>query len=247
MENIKLEYFYDFYFYVLIIFLCFIIYRCKNSKKEYFGDMSDEPLINILTRTGNRKNCFNKLKKSLDSQTYTNYRHIKSNDNDKCDFLENEEDVINLEKGKKYNHHHCPYNLYLNNLIEKVDEGWIIILDDDAKFVDNNYLMNLSKELKKLEHDKILITNIHVAGDKRVIPNGMTKGFDVKNIHHGNIDMGCIAFHHTNKTRFRECCAGDLTFYKESIEKYEPVFANIPVGIWVNYSGSAQGGNITCE
>mgnify|MGYP003325406543 CR=1 FL=1 len=33
--NIKLEYFYDFYFYVLIIFLCFIIYRCKNSKKEY--------------------------------------------------------------------------------------------------------------------------------------------------------------------------------------------------------------------
>ena len=99
----------------------------------------------------------------------------------------------------------------------------------------------------KLDKNDVLITNIYVGEDKRVVPNGKANNFDVKGIQYANLDMGCIAFHHTNQIRFRECCGGDYAFYKECLESYNLKFSDIPIGVWVNYSGGASGSNITCK
>ena len=222
------------------IFLAIVIITIVQHK--LYSDIP--PLINILTRTGSRKKCYEKLKKSLRQQTYKNYRHIKSCDNAECDFLDNEKDVYRVKRLKKYRYNHCPYNLYLNTLINKVRKGWIIVVDDDAKFVDSNFLMNLSHELSVADKNKIFIYNIYAGKDKFIMP--VKNRADIKNIRDTSIDMGCIAFHCSNKTRFKEICAGDVVFFKEAIETYEPAFLDIPIGIWINYRGWANGKNIDC-
>ena len=241
----------DLIIYMIISFLVFTIILCMNSeKRENFGNYGKGELINILTRTGNREKCYKNLIDSLNKQTYKNFRHIKSNDNKSCSFLKNEKDLINFDKVKKYNHHHCPYNSYLNKLIDNVNEGWIIILDDDAKFIDEKYLENLSNELKNCKKEEVLVTNIYNSNKKEMIPNlnpsNSSEGH-LRNIQYGSLDMGCLIFHHTNKTRFREACGGDINFYKEGIDTYKPKFINIKPGIWVNYSGKSDGKHSTCD
>ena len=225
------------YFLFLILLLSFFYF---NKKKEGFENNNDE-VINILTRTGTREKCYKKLLDSLNKQSYKNFRHIKSNDNKDCMFLNNEKNVINIDKIEKTNTDNCPYNLYLNKLIDNVREGWVIILDDDAIFVDNDYLLNLSKELKKYNKNDILITNIYNGLNKKIMPNLDLLNNDVYNIKYKNIDMGGIIFHSTNKTKFKSKCGGDYNFYKEAIKNYKPKFIDIPPGIWTNYSGDNKG------
>lgn len=227
-----------------IIFCIFVITLVIITimQNKLYSDIP--PLINILTRTGSRKKCYENLKKSLGKQTYKNYRHIKSCDNTECNFLDEEKDVYRVKKLKKYRDNHCPYNLYLNTLINKVRRGWIIVVDDDAKFIDPNFLMNLSRALSVEDKNKILIYNIYAGKDKSIMP--VKNRADNKNIRDMSIDMGCIAFHCSNKTRFKEICAGYVVFFKEATETYEPAFIDIPIGIWINYRGWANGKNIDC-
>ena len=58
-------------------------------------------LINILTRTGKREKYFKTLKDSIDAQTYKNIRHIKSNDNPNCKYLDDETDVFCVARGER--------------------------------------------------------------------------------------------------------------------------------------------------
>ena len=227
----------------IILFICIIIITLIVIIHN--KDCSElPPLINILTRTGNRRKCYENLKKSLRLQTYTNYRHIKSCDNIACNFLNDEKDVYRVKNLKKYRDNHCPYNLYLNTLIDKVKKGWIIVVDDDAKFIDTNFLMNLSRVLSTADKNKILVHSIYAGKEKSIMLR--KDRVDIKNIRDGQIDMGCIIFHCTNKTRFKEICGGDVFFFKEAVETYDPVFIDIPIGIWINYKGWAHGNNVDC-
>ena len=114
-----------------------------------------KPTLNILTRTGNREEYFKLLKRSINEQTYKNFRHIKSNDNPSCEYLKNETDVINVEKNPGLGL--AFYNLYLNNLGAEIKEGWILILDDDSKLVDKRFLEKLADKCSKSLENEILI------------------------------------------------------------------------------------------
>ncbi len=242
------------------IILCFItiiiVIVCIYIKfKEY-------TFINILTRTGNRNQCFNNLILTLNKQTNKNFKHIKSNDNKKCTFLNNYNNVIDINKINKsiLIEHHCPYNLYLNQLIDSVEKGWIIIIDDDCKFVDNRFLENLSYKLFFQNKNDILVYNIFLGVEKKIVPgyNNMTTEQikkikiatnDMKEHEKWEItfDMSCMVFHSSNKTRFKEFCAGDYRFFETAINNgYKPKFLNIPIGIWANYNGAQLGNNIDC-
>ena len=111
-----------------------------------------KPLINILTRTSNRPNFFNRNVNSVNSQTYKNIRHIVSYDNDgdleyinkhnnltlvkiDKDKLIREDNSPNPNTGK-----YSPHNLYFNEMLKVVEEGWVIFLDDDDLFYDENSL-----------------------------------------------------------------------------------------------------------
>lgn len=118
-----------------------------------------EPLINIITRTSGRPNSFKRCRDSIKGQTYQNIRHIVSIDSlaDKSYveisgaeffFIDKEKtekiaDIPNPNTGKRF-----IYNLYFNTLIEKINEGWILILDDDDYLIDNNSIQSMVNEIK---------------------------------------------------------------------------------------------------
>ena len=120
------------------------------------------PVINILTRSGRRESCFKSLKKTLNSQTFNNYNHIISNDNIDNLFLKNEKNVIDVIFKPKSHSRDCPYNDYLNVLKSHAKEGWCIILDDDAKFIDKNFLKNLASYCKNYTENDIIIYDIYI-------------------------------------------------------------------------------------
>jgi GT2 family glycosyltransferase len=120
---------------------------------------SPTPLINILTRTSNRPNGFNRCRESIEKQTYKNIRHIVSIDNlndeeyvkahnvdyffmDK-EAISKENDIPDPKTGTRF-----IYNLYLNHLINEVKEGWIFILDDDDYFADVNSVQKMVNAIK---------------------------------------------------------------------------------------------------
>ena len=142
--------------------------------------------INILTRTGNRPSFYKELKKSIENQTYKKIRHIKSCDNPNCMYLKNEKDVINVLPNKSTGR--AFYNLYLNNLIDATKDGWIIILDDDSKLIDNNFLERLANECMKSNKNDVLIYNVKINRSGIKLPRS-------DSIKSGRIDMACFCFH----------------------------------------------------
>ena len=121
-------------------------------------------LINILTRTGNREAYFNTLKKTIENQTYKNIRHLKSNDNPDCKYLENEKDVFRVIKNDTQGE--AFYNLYLNELGKKIKKGWVIILDDDSKLINNNFIKELAEECSISKPNEILIYQSYLLNKK---------------------------------------------------------------------------------
>ena len=199
--------------------------------------------INILTRTGNRETYYNTLKQSIENQTYKNIRHLKSNDNINCKYLDEENDVINVKKNIKLGQ--AFYNLYLNELGNNVNDGWIIILDDDSKLIDNTFLEKLADECSKSTHKEILIFQSLLLPKKVIIPS--KENFDSKKIERYGIDMACFCFHHSilKQFSFDGRKMGDLNFL-EKIKKnknFEFKFISLPIGVWGNYDGAKNGKN----
>ena len=196
-------------------------------------------LINILTRTGSRPRYFSALKESISAQTYQNYRHLKSNDNPNCSYLSNEADVFQTQKNKKLGRGF--YNLYLNELGRQVTEGWIIVLDDDSKLINDSFLERLAAECSQCTENTVLIYQSRVAS--RTLPS--PGDFKNKNIRPTGIDMGCFCFHKNlmNDVQFDGRIWGDINFLSKIKKKagYEFKFVKMPVGVWANYDGQKLG------
>ena len=148
------------------------------------------PKINIITRTGTRENCFRMLKKSIETQTYKNYVHYKTNDNIHNTFLKNEPNVIDVThlRKKKTRQILCPYNLYLNEVTNKIKDGWVIIIDDDAKFVHDKFLEYLAKLCAKKNPNEVFLYNIYFRQEKSIFP--LNDSFRM-----GTFDMASICIH----------------------------------------------------
>ena len=197
-------------------------------------DSTKLPLINILTRSGSRKKKFLILKKSILDQSYKNIRHIISCDQPKCSFLKNEE-VVCVEKQPKKGR--CYYNLYLNKLAETVDDGWIIILDDDSKLIHKHFLLELARKCVSTPHNKVIIYqskyhNTVLPKKKKIVKCG--------------IDMCCFCFHHSvkNKFKFDADCGGDYNFLCKIEKSKTHTFQfckSLPLGIHGNYNGPQLG------
>jgi len=136
--------------------------------------------ITIITRTSNRPIEFNMCYKSVLNQSYKNYKHIISCDNEKCDYLT---DIKNIIKVKKESNDTGFFNLYLNNVIKTINTGYILILDDDEQFSTNKALAIIASNL---EYDKILVYKT-MRNDK-IIPQ-------TNNIVYGDITFSCFVFH----------------------------------------------------
>lgn len=129
----------------------------NETSKE--GIISKEnPLINIVTRTSNRPNGFKRCRESIVNQTYKNIRHIVSIDNlvdeyyvkdsgadyyfvDKS-LVEKMPDIPDPKTGKRF-----IYNLYFNILFQKINDGWVLIIDDDDYLSSDTIIEELVKNI----------------------------------------------------------------------------------------------------
>ena len=149
-------------------------------------------LVNILTRTSGRPNYFAENTSSVKEQTYPHVRHIVCADDDESyEYAKGSaSSIIRVErkpKREKYGFRHAPYNLYCNDLMDEVSEGWVMFLDDDDIFIDKHSLAKIMKHAK--DEDDLLIWKIQFPG---VIIPGPAFG---KAVFPTQIDANCYMFH----------------------------------------------------
>ena len=209
------------------------------------GDMNDDVTINILTRTGTRQQCFRNLQSSIREQTNKRIRHILSVDVrpvQQC-FQSKDCEVIEVQKRTSGR---CPYNAYLNELASRVDGGWVIILDDDARLIAPIFLENLARECARSDPTEILIYPILIGENAHELGKGE---MDMARLQVGEIDMANFCAHRSvfKYVQFTEECAGDFKFLERChTAGYRFRFLDIPVGIWANYSGPRNGEDRDC-
>ena len=117
-------------------------------------------LINILTRTSGRPEGFKVALDSVRSQTYKNINHIIATDDINSEYYLQSENVNYMF----FNRSHfankvapsparrssikLPHNLYFNEMIKHVKEGWILYLDDDDRLSSNTIIEELVEQIK---------------------------------------------------------------------------------------------------
>jgi hypothetical protein len=197
--------------------------------------------INILTRSGNRPTYFKVLKDSILAQTYPHIRHIISNDNPSCEYLDGEKYVYSVSKPPTRDPGF--YNLYLNELAKHVEDEWIIILDDDSKLIDNTFIEKLVKECCASNEKDVLIYQTFVGPNDKILPSDKNFGNNIVALF--NIDMGCFCVHSSvfNNIQFKCKTCGDFSFLDDIREskQYNFKFVVLPKGIWTNYDGPKGG------
>lgn len=172
-------------------------------------------MFNVLTRTNNRPKYFFLCHESIKSQDFKGaVNHYVSIDDPKTmeyiDMYRNTIKSINVERKQKMQSNSFPYNDYLNTMLSKVHEGWVIILDDDDKFMKNesiNIIYEKIKELDEKAEDSLLLWKVKIG--TRICPSVACFG---KQIRRNDISNIGFAFHvkHKDKAYWPEIRGGDF-------------------------------------
>lgn len=126
----------------------------KQVKSQW---VDKDPVINILVRTSGRPNYFKECFNSIKEQDYPNINiWVSIDSDDKYTFsypvypieIKRKTD-FDLRKEYDYLGKILPYNLYFNEMHDRVKDGLIMYLDDDDQFCDNKAVSRIVKEHKK--------------------------------------------------------------------------------------------------
>jgi hypothetical protein len=106
------------------------------------------------------------------------------------------------------------YNLYLNDVLSKIDEGWVIIIDDDDSFAADDSLATIVRNMQFT--DDMIIYQMRY-------PNGnlLPEHFDFhKPPQYSRIGMPCITVHHSlaKKVNFDGWKGGDFRYISKIYE-----------------------------
>ena len=141
--------------------------------------MKVDPLINILTRTSNRPKGFKKNRESILRQTYKNINHIVCTDDRENEkylkdvgvdymFLDRNyiiKNFVNPMPKSPGANIFSPHNLYLNEMIRYVKDGWILYVDDDDFLANDTVIEEIVNNI--VDEDTIMYW-------KMQYPNGNT-------------------------------------------------------------------------
>jgi len=183
-------------------------------------------LLNILIRTSERPNYFNRLIKTIRSQKYQNYRLIISADSvftqsyvkaAGCRFIP----VNKLHRSKQST---FPWNLYLNTLMEQVEHGWIMFIDDDDIYAHSHVLKMIGENLPG--ENNMLVWKMRFP-DGRIVP-GENYWRKIP-FTRAQISMQCFAFHSKwkNTVQFDGQRAGDFRFTNRLLSYIDPEWLDI--------------------
>lgn len=182
--------------------------------------------INILTRTSNRPIGFKRCYLSVAEQSYKNTRHIVSYD-DAADLNYLKDlaiDTVNvsqikaskaLQETDAEGNLYAPYNLYCNSLLDKVEDGWVLFLDDDDNLYHSKVLEELIHTIQEnFNEDTMYIWQMRYP-DGRVLPTSQ----QIKNkiIKKNSIGSPCYLFHSKYKdlVRWDAYKASDFRFLEQ--------------------------------
>ena len=195
-------------------------FQIKNKyriNKEHFNNVHQQKKINILIRTSNRPEYFKNCIESVLQQHYENYQvYICFDKNESLKYLSQfikntkiEFFPIHKDSEEKYK-----FNLYCNDLLDKINNGYVIFLDDDDKFCHNQVLNILNNIIDK----KTLLLWKFLRSDKLIYP------INLKNIKLGEIDTsGFIGYYNLYKNcRWWDQKNGDYNFINQVIHKNNP-------------------------
>lgn len=188
-------------------------FRAKNIK---------DIQVNILTRTSGRPVGFSNCRQSVKRQTYKSISHFVSYEDEK-DLAYLDLDGIKKVKVDKYRGNvkinpegylHAPYNLYCNELLDKVENGWIIFLDDDDHLLHNKVIQELVSEIEKANEDTLFIWQMRYP-DGRVLPTN--SHIYTQTIEFEKIDTTCFMFHskYKDEANWDAWKASDFRFVKQ--------------------------------
>ena len=190
-----------------------------DSKKSIknFTKANFKP-FNILIRTSNRPNYFKKCINSILNQKY-NYYHVyicydkkeslsyldEYKKNDKITFF-----YVNEDSTEKYK-----FNLYCNQLLERVTKGYIIFLDDDNYFISSDTLNIINISLKTYK----ILTWKFLRPDKLIYKENLNTPLTLGEIDTSNI---CFCSSIKNNSIWNDKQYGDYNYFK-------PLFDNCDI------------------
>jgi hypothetical protein len=144
-----------------------VLNLCKNTRFWYPRAQQ----INILVRNTYRPSYFPKCISSILNQIYQNFKVIMCYDDDDClEYLDKYKNNPKIEifKATEVNRTgRAFYNLYCNQLLDKVKKGWIMFLDDDDLLIDKNSLQDIANNLDN--KDDMLFWKVKIA-DRIIYP-----------------------------------------------------------------------------
>jgi len=201
----------------------------KNNK--FMKPIKPENHFNILIRTSNRKDEFKRCLKSIYDQGYCNVKLIISYDNNyTLNYINDENITLNhilLEiKPKNINKNSYFYNTYCNKLLQHVNEGWVLFLDDDDEMIVPNtlHVINNFINQNKIENDALMIF-YNYRNDKII------KVIDKNKPCPGELAISSCIFHSKYKelSEFTNNSRGDFDFFYNLFQKLKPIYFDYPI------------------
>ena len=205
-----------------------IVDKYNKNKEKALYQIENYPKMerikfHILIRTSNRPNYFKECIQSILSQNYDLYEvYICYDKKESLTYLEEYKDhpkinffYIEIESNEKYK-----FNLYCNKLLEKVETGYVMFLDDDDIYLGNRTFEIINEELKNKD---LLLCWKFLRPDKMIFPkNDQTLAL-------GDIDTSSVCFHHSLKhfSKWHDKQYGDFHFF-------EPIFRECKKKKYIN-------------
>lgn len=141
--------------------------------------IKEKPLFNIIIRTSGRPNYFHDCIKSIKKQNYSNINIIVGfDDHESMNYIQGQPcTAIALKRfdgpeekkpdGEEYGLW-FPFNSYFNELLSYATKGFVIYLDDDDCFDDENALSKLAAIINEKKSDAVFW---RVRFPKRIVPS----------------------------------------------------------------------------
>jgi hypothetical protein len=170
----------------------------------------EEKSINIVIRTHNRPIFFSKNINTIKDLNYSNYKiYISYENNNTLNYIkENTIDMDNIIVVKVQKTDTIAfYNDYCNTILDMIDEGYVMFLDDDDMFTHKNAFKYINRYLHE---DRILCWE-YLRADKII---GPIKGLIKK----GKITSCGFCYHSKHKSKWDTVRGGDHIFIKKLID-----------------------------
>ncbi|MEO0236623.1 MAG: glycosyltransferase family A protein [candidate division WOR-3 bacterium] len=200
-------------------------------------NQSTDPIIYILTRTSNRPSLFDQCVQSILQQQYPKTRHLVSYDtNETYQYVKNYSHIYRTIDLISYRSkiHPNQYIEHFYQVLDKEDDGWILVLDDDDKFMTNSALHYLKQYLNNPDN---LVIWMFYRNDKFIYPQN--KNFPIL----GEIASCCYLYHKSKMpiNSWGANAVGDYSCFQQLYRKTKNyIYVDLPL-TGINYEEQISG------